>query len=342
MILSLIFSFDTNDGRIIIASQGKNDKNARLLYVELTDTEDGKSPASGTWNGELIYTSGEGRVQYNMWHVGSSFGNNITLLPSTDPAYTVTIPGTAEMGITVGSYATKISWLDANGSLQNISQTIGARSVWSGGGPARDRRLKPDVTAPGQVIAGALSGDASAPTSRRTLIDGYVVREGTSLSAPHVTGSIALLFEVNPTLTTSEIYNILESTNRSDAFTLELPNQQWGHGKIDAYGAIIAAGAVVNVADRLDGLAGTFTLEQNYPNPFNPLTVIRYGIPEVGYAELSVYNILGQKVKILVNEQHDAGYYEATFDASNLPSGVYIYRLQVGRYVESKKLMLMR
>jgi minor extracellular serine protease Vpr len=333
---------DTNDGRIILASQAKNEKNARLLYIELTDTEDGKSPAPGTWSGELIYTSGDGRVRYDMWYVGASFGSNITLLPESDPDYSVTIPGTADMGITVGSYVTKNSWLDAQGDLRVIQQTLGERSLWSGSGPTRDRRIKPDVMAPGHMITGALSADASAPTSRRSIIDGYVLAEGTSLSAPHVTGLTALLFEVNPTLTAGEILNILQSTSRSDANTPELPNQQWGYGKIDAYRAIIAAGAVVNVTGRHNGPPHTITLEQNYPNPFNPLTVIRYGIPKRAYVDLSVYTILGQQVRILVNEEYEAGYYEATFEASNLPSGVYIYRLKAGEYVESKKLLLLK
>jgi hypothetical protein len=85
-----------------------------------------------------------------------------------------------------------------------------------------------------------------------------------------------------------------------------------------------------------------YSLGQNYPNPFNPSTVIRYGVPERAFINLTIYNLLGQKVTTLVNEEHEAQYYETTFDASHLPSGVYIYRLQAGEYVESKKLLLLK
>ncbi len=86
----------------------------------------------------------------------------------------------------------------------------------------------------------------------------------------------------------------------------------------------------------------TYELYQNYPNPFNPSTVIRFRIPERNYVQLTVYNPLGQKVTQLVDEELNPGYYEMRFDALQLPSGVYIYRLRAGEYVESKKLLLLK
>jgi hypothetical protein len=86
----------------------------------------------------------------------------------------------------------------------------------------------------------------------------------------------------------------------------------------------------------------TFALEQNYPNPFNPSTSIKYSVPENGFVKLSVYNLVGEEVSVLVNETVDAGFYEATFNAANLPSGTYFYRLQVGTKVETKKMILLK
>jgi photosystem II stability/assembly factor-like uncharacterized protein len=83
-------------------------------------------------------------------------------------------------------------------------------------------------------------------------------------------------------------------------------------------------------------------LHQNFPNPFNPSTTIRYGLPERSHVSLAVYNMLGQAVTQLVNGEVDAGYHEVKFDGSYLPSGVYFYRLQAGRYVETRKLCLVR
>lgn len=83
-------------------------------------------------------------------------------------------------------------------------------------------------------------------------------------------------------------------------------------------------------------------LEQNYPNPFNPSTSIRYGLPNRSHVTVNVFNILGKQVAILQNGEQDAGYHEVRFDGSNLPSGVYFYRLHAGSYRETKKLLLVR
>ena len=86
----------------------------------------------------------------------------------------------------------------------------------------------------------------------------------------------------------------------------------------------------------------TFGLEQNYPNPFNPSTNIKYSVPENGFVNLSVYNLVGEEVSVLVSGQVNAGFYEIEFDATALPSGIYFYQLQTGNFVEIKKLVLMK
>ncbi len=85
-----------------------------------------------------------------------------------------------------------------------------------------------------------------------------------------------------------------------------------------------------------------FELEQNYPNPFNPTTTINYSIPEAGNVELKVYDILGNKVTDLVNQEMAPGNYTANFDASSLASGVYIYRLQTGSLMQTRKMILLK
>ncbi|MBI5021691.1 MAG: VCBS repeat-containing protein [Ignavibacteriales bacterium] len=85
-----------------------------------------------------------------------------------------------------------------------------------------------------------------------------------------------------------------------------------------------------------------FTLGQNYPNPFNPTTVIQYELPVQSHVTLSVYNIMGQRVAVLVDQVQDAGYREATFDGSKFSSGVYFYRLQAGSFIDTKKLLLLK
>lgn len=85
-----------------------------------------------------------------------------------------------------------------------------------------------------------------------------------------------------------------------------------------------------------------FKLSQNYPNPFNPSTVIDYQLTMNSFVTLKVYDMLGREVKTLVNEREDAGTHTATFNAANLPSGVYFYRIQAGNFVQTKKLVLIK
>jgi len=97
----------------------------------------------------------------------------------------------------------------------------------------------------------------------------------------------------------------------------------------------------------LGELVKEYKLEQNYPNPFNPSTTISYSIPnnvknEMSNVKLIVYDILGNEVATLVNERQKSGNYEVKFDASNLASGIYLYKLQSGSFVQTRKLMLLK
>ena len=90
------------------------------------------------------------------------------------------------------------------------------------------------------------------------------------------------------------------------------------------------------------GIPAKFELSQNYPNPFNPTTNVEFGIPDLGYVSLKVYNASGKEVATLVNEVKTAGYYTVNFNASNLSSGVYFYSLSVNNFTATKKMMLLK
>jgi len=92
----------------------------------------------------------------------------------------------------------------------------------------------------------------------------------------------------------------------------------------------------------MTALPTSFELRQNFPNPFNPTTAIRYQLPADSFVDLSIFNLLGQKVATLVTERQPAGDYNVEWDASGLASGVYLYRLEAGEFVQTKKLILMR
>ena len=86
----------------------------------------------------------------------------------------------------------------------------------------------------------------------------------------------------------------------------------------------------------------SFELNQNYPNPFNPSTVISYSVPSASNVKLSIYNTLGQTVKVLESGFKPAGNYSATFNTTGLPSGVYFYKLEAGQFSQIKKMILMK
>ncbi len=85
-----------------------------------------------------------------------------------------------------------------------------------------------------------------------------------------------------------------------------------------------------------------YNLEQNYPNPFNPVTNIRFQIPETRFVTLKVYNVLGQEVATLVNDLLQGGDHRAEFNARNLPSGMYLYRLHAGEFTDAKRLIILK
>ncbi|MGA9117601.1 MAG: T9SS type A sorting domain-containing protein [Bacteroidota bacterium] len=96
------------------------------------------------------------------------------------------------------------------------------------------------------------------------------------------------------------------------------------------------------IEDPTPGVPEGFTLGQNYPNPFNPSTKFRYSVPEKARVMLRVYDILGREVATLVNQEQAAGSYIALFESNNLPTGVYFYRLEAGRFSETRKMVLLR
>jgi hypothetical protein len=85
-----------------------------------------------------------------------------------------------------------------------------------------------------------------------------------------------------------------------------------------------------------------FELSQNYPNPFNPSTTIRFSLPKETQLKINIYNMLGELVETLAEGTYEAGYHKVTFDASALPSGAYIYRIESSEFVQVRKMILIK
>lgn len=113
---------------------------------------------------------------------------------------------------------------------------------------------------------------------------------------------------------------------------------------IGEFGAIIQTGDIItHISNSENHLDKSFLLYQNYPNPFNPVTHLEFGILNLGFVSLKVYNVLGNEVATLVNERKNAGKYDVVFDGSDHPSGVYLYRLEIdGNVMETKRMVLLK
>lgn len=99
---------------------------------------------------------------------------------------------------------------------------------------------------------------------------------------------------------------------------------------------------ILPVIDEINNVPNSFGLFQNYPNPFNPVTHIRFQIPERSHVKITVFNILGEQVQTLLDDEKDKGIYEITFDASNLSTGIYLCRMQAGNYISIKKMLYLK
>lgn len=215
------------------------------------------------------------------------------------------------------------------GALNNLDQRA-VPFCW-GGGSNYGNHI--DFVAPGNWVIGL---SHTNPTSTTYWC-------GTSQATPMVTGLISLMLGLNPSLSLAQIYEMIKLYTHDQIGnpSEDIPgwDKYYGWGRIDVYAVInyILTDVSENEIEPL-----TFSLSQNYPNPFNPTTTIKYDIPNTSDVSLVVYDLLGRKVKELVNAKQQAGRYEIQFNASNLASGVYIYQLIAEKFISSKKLILLK
>ena len=102
-------------------------------------------------------------------------------------------------------------------------------------------------------------------------------------------------------------------------------------------------GGLVSVDDNaIEIIPDGFSLQQNYPIPFNPTTIIKYRVPKLSYLTIKEYDVLGNEIATLVNEEKPAGSYELEFNGRRFTSGVYFYQLHAGDYTDTKKMILLR
>ncbi|MBK9097730.1 MAG: M28 family peptidase [bacterium] len=188
-----------------------------------------------------------------------------------------------------------------------------------------------DITSDKTVNAnnGSLFGGVQWTTSSAPLMPGWFFTSTDSgICSPHTSMDIELLFDATEVDTRDYHASIIVKNN--DPFTPSV---------VVPIHMIVSSS--VGIEDGLNNPL-VFNLEQNYPNPFNPSTTIKYSIPMLSKVKLTLFNLLGEEVTTLVNEEKIAGNYSIEFNATLLPSGVYFYQLRAGEYTAVKKMILLK
>jgi photosystem II stability/assembly factor-like uncharacterized protein len=249
-------------GDVFISNLGAvNSTNGDSEVLILVDDASGVSPASGDWTITIEGTEIGSTGVYDGWLLDNSqVGDVQPYLPEpADNGFLVGKPGTAFHAITVGSYGLhapgmrfRTSWKDISGTTRiDPTARSGEISDFSSPGPTRDGRTKPELTAPGEWVLGGVSQDALPAKSPHSIYrltpfgrpDSLLVsvraqrafgfQEGTSFSAPAVTGLAARILGIDPTLDAIQVRNILLAAAQHDSATGETPDPRWGYGKVD-------------------------------------------------------------------------------------------------------------
>ncbi len=205
---------------------------------------------SGTW--EIVIHGTHSTL--DTVHFWSAIGYSASMYENVDFNMTIAAPATADSIISVAAYATKKQWTDENGNTENYSgltsgmwdPTIDDIAMFSSAGPRRDGVIKPDIAAPGFGVASTRATNATmnpitggSDIEKATVEDSsHIIMQGTSQACPHVAGAIALILELNPNFSPSQVRDLLMNNAIVDGFTGAVPNNRWGYGKMDIYSAL--------------------------------------------------------------------------------------------------------
>ncbi len=231
---------DRSDGSVKMLNYMDGNNGDRYVTVRIYDGVTNVNPAVGTWTLTLTSTYGM-NLGYHMWFTDAVIGTDYASvdLTGSDSEYTNT--ATAAEVISVASSTHRWYWLNYNSDMYwgGSAQYLGEISDFSSVGPTRDNREKPDIAAPGDKIASAMSQWSSPSTSRIMPGQQHILMQGTSMACPVVTGAVALLFEQNPNLDHSQLLSLITENADLDDYTgSTVWDPSWGYGKLNVFKAM--------------------------------------------------------------------------------------------------------
>ncbi|MFN3393191.1 MAG: PQQ-dependent sugar dehydrogenase [Candidatus Thermochlorobacter sp.] len=261
--------------------------------------------------------------------------NNGIVNPATVRVYRRPIPNT-------GTFSVLPNAFDAN-FPDEVRATTSLFSEFVLGGDADNPLPVELISFTGSRVTEGVQLNWTTASERNNA--GFIVlRSSSSEAQPREIASYQFspLLRGRGTTTTPTTYNFLDTSVETGlSYTYRLRSVDFD-GTIHDYLRTLTLNVQPLHADEQPKKAYSYALMQNYPNPFNPTTTIQFSIPAVSDVKLEVFNILGQKVSTLVNRRMEAGLHTVNFNATNLTSGVYFYRLQSGSFVQTKKMMLIK
>ena len=314
-----------------------NSKPNIQIYIDHTDQDDNYRWAMI----EIVAYN----TQTKMWANSAEFNKNGYGSPFVNGSTSSTvgeIGGTGNNIVTVGAYTTKNSYTNYSNSTVNIPYQVpvGEIAPFSSNGPTADNRIKPDITAPGNVIVAPVSSfDNTYVNTNRETVYGvtngintwyYGAMQGTSMATPMVTGILALWLEANPTLSPSQVRTLLKNNSHTDAFTGIISSKgdnTWGWGKIDAKGGLINIISLGN--ERLIDLNISA-----YPNPSDGFLTIKSELDETALIE-----ILDETGRIISSYQNIRKG-ETKIKIENVNSGLYFIQFKLNGSIKTQKLLI--
>lgn len=331
------------------------------LFAQITITSSDVSNAFTPGNSVTIHS-----MDITSFDIGSAGGGNNWNFSGLQSSETydlmcvdpVSTPYASEFpGANIGTYASENyqgnpaevwSYLNVNGVLGNMGQALTTNAF-----PGQLITIKNDPAAIDLQLPMTFNTTWSQSYTGTTYLNGtpfttsnfsinVVVDAWGTMTLPGGSSFDALRIRESTTVggTTTVDYSFLSKTGANVTVEASDPNPP-NSGVISAVWYDWNLSFTTDV-EQISGLPSNFSLSQNYPNPFNPTTKIEYSIPEESFVQLKVYDILGNEVATVVNQEQNAGTYRADFNAENLASGLYIAKLQAGNYTKSIKMTLLR